>query len=74
MTDLGKLEFLFEPYSPYRQWDDLRLSNGYPDMAYGACIHIIRCDGCDYETEFAVGERLLPHVCAALNPSGGSRL
>ncbi|WP_274363876.1 hypothetical protein [Paenibacillus thermotolerans] len=44
--DQGKLSDLYGPYSPYRPIDDLKLTNGYDDLAHRQCMHAVYCPVC----------------------------
>ncbi|EGL81681.1 hypothetical protein CathTA2_2867 [Caldalkalibacillus thermarum TA2.A1] len=57
VDDLGKLSDYYEPYSPYREIDDLKLTNGYPDLVKHQCIHLLRCSLCGLEFQGAINER-----------------
>jgi hypothetical protein len=46
--DLGRLGDLYGPYSPYRPIDDIRMTNGYPDLQHHQCLHAASCSGCGH--------------------------
>lgn len=58
LTDGGRLDDYSGPYSPYRQIDDLKLTNGYPDLARHQCIHQTYCGKCGNSAIMALEERL----------------
>jgi len=45
-SDEGRLGDLYGPYSPYRAIDDVRLTNGFPDLLDGVCLHAAVCRRC----------------------------
>ncbi len=47
LDDYGKLEQLYDPYSPYREIDALKMTNGYDDYRTHHCIHIATCTNCN---------------------------
>lgn len=57
MADGGRLEDYSGPYSPYRPIDDLKLTNGYPDLALRLCIHQTYCGSCGYSAVMPIPER-----------------
>ncbi|MDF2716454.1 MAG: hypothetical protein K0R28_3379 [Paenibacillus sp.] len=58
LSDGGRLDDYSGPYSPYRQIDDLKLTNGYPDLAGHLCIHQTYCGKCGNSAIMALEERL----------------
>ncbi|MEX2104934.1 MAG: hypothetical protein WD907_06355, partial [Bacilli bacterium] len=47
MDDEGRYSDYFGDYSPYREIDDLALTNGIPtDVSDHQCVHIIHCESC----------------------------
>ncbi|MDQ0340332.1 uncharacterized protein YbaR (Trm112 family) [Caldalkalibacillus uzonensis] len=60
VDDLGKLSDYDEPYSPYREINDMKLSNGYPDLVQHQCIHLLHCPNCKQEMQVALDERYVP--------------
>ena len=44
--DAGRLGDYYGPYSPYRPIDDIRMSNGYPDVDDRVCPHTAYCAAC----------------------------
>ncbi|MCI1695259.1 hypothetical protein [Aneurinibacillus aneurinilyticus] len=56
MEDAGKLETFYGPYSPYEEWGDTEMTNGYMDQAAGECMHIFSCQHCGLQTVQGVEE------------------
>jgi hypothetical protein len=56
MEDTGNIEQFFGPYSPYRERDDIKMANGYLDVARHECIHLLSCQYCGREQTFTVKE------------------
>lgn len=56
LTDGGRLDDYLGPYSPYRPIDDLKLTNGYPDLAEHTCIHTVYCGKCGLSEPLQVKE------------------
>lgn len=56
MEDAGKLEAFFGPYSPYEEWGDVAMTNGYLDQTEGKCMHIFSCPHCGLEITQGVDE------------------
>jgi len=54
--DGGRLGDYYDPYSAYRPIDDVRLTNGYPDVASRECLHRAYCAACDAAFVAAVPE------------------
>lgn len=44
--DLGRMSDWFGPYSPYREIDDLKMTNGCLDRTHHTCIHMCQCTVC----------------------------
>jgi hypothetical protein len=44
--DYGRLGDYYGPYSPYRPIDDVRMTNGFPDVRERECLHSAYCDRC----------------------------
>lgn len=59
MADTGRLEDAFGDYSPYREIDDLRKTNGYLDLATGHCMHVFICQQCGNEATLGIAEAYL---------------
>lgn len=49
IEDNGRLNDLYGPYSPYREIDHLKLTNGYSDLAHQQCIHVAYCPNCSHQ-------------------------
>lgn len=58
--DRGRLGDLFDPYSAYRPINDIKRTNGLPDLAQRECWHIVHCRKCDRSFGVAVRERVMP--------------
>lgn len=46
--DLGRYTDSFGPYEPYRDIDDLKLTDGYTSYASHHCLHLCQCSECGY--------------------------
>ena len=55
--DDGRLGDFYDPYSAYRPIDDVRRTNGYPDLENGECLHAAHCEGCGRSFLASVQER-----------------
>lgn len=62
MEDAGKLEELYGPYSPYNEWGDVSMTNGYLDQMQHECMHISSCSHCGLQKTIAVQELHSPHA------------
>jgi heterodisulfide reductase subunit B len=60
MEDAGKLESFYGPYSPYQEWGDIAMTNGYLDQAAQECLHIFSCPHCGLQITKAVKEISAP--------------
>lgn len=49
VVDEGRLDQLYGPYSPYREIDHIKLTNGYMDASQHLCIHVVHCPNCTHE-------------------------
>jgi len=59
LDDHGRLDDVWEPYSPYREYDDLKLTNSYPDdYTHHQCVHIASCPHCHQNLYIPVQEQL----------------
>lgn len=59
MKDAGKQSDYFAPYSPYRESDDLKLSNGIlNDATDHMCIHVLYCSSCNKKQVATIYEAL----------------
>lgn len=59
LTDAGRLENNYADYSPYREIDDLRLTNNFPDLNVSQCLHVLYCNQCQREEITGVSEKVL---------------
>ena len=59
MEDRGRLQDNFSDYSPYREIDDLRRTNGYLDLKAGQCMHVFFCERCGTEETLGITEEHL---------------
>ncbi|WP_284637899.1 hypothetical protein [Paenibacillus silviterrae] len=59
LDDQGRLSDFYDPYSPYRPIDDIKLTNGYEDLSTHQCIHLGRCSHCHRSYTLAVQEQQL---------------
>lgn len=59
MEDTGRLENLFDDYSPYREIDHLRMTNGYLDLQQGECMHLFFCNRCNRRDVRGIPEEVL---------------
>lgn len=57
MDDTGRLTDLYADYSPYREIDDLRMTNGFPDLANEQCLHVFYCSLCGQEETVGIAEQ-----------------
>lgn len=57
LTDGGRSSDYFGPYSPYRPIDDMKMTNGLPDLANHQCFHAVFCERCGFSGLVAVAER-----------------
>ncbi|MFY0544752.1 hypothetical protein [Brevibacillus sp. H7] len=56
LDDSGRIYDYYGDYSPYREIDDSKLSNGFPDFQYHLCIHVGWCPACRQEQLVSVRE------------------
>ncbi|GBF10320.1 hypothetical protein TEPIDINF_001651 [Tepidibacillus infernus] len=57
LDDFGRIDQLWGPYSPYREINELRLINGYPDDEQNhQCIHITSCPACGQDQIIRIDE------------------
>nr|WP_231891480.1 hypothetical protein [Paenibacillus swuensis] len=54
--DCGKYNDYIGPYEPYRQIEDLKLTNGWIDYSQGTCVHVTYCSQCGGIADSAVQE------------------
>jgi hypothetical protein len=57
LEDGGRLYDYYGDYSPYREIDDAKLDNGYPDQQLHLCLHLCWCPHCQTERIAAVQEQ-----------------
>ncbi|TCS83124.1 hypothetical protein [Tepidibacillus fermentans] len=58
LDDHGRLDDIWEPYAPYREYEDMKLTNGYPDdFKNHLCIHIASCPNCKRNLYIPVQEQ-----------------
>ncbi|MFD2670669.1 hypothetical protein [Marinicrinis sediminis] len=56
LQDYGRTGDFYGPYSPYRPIDDIRLTNGIPDVRLHQCIHTCYCAHCKHKVEITIEE------------------
>ncbi|RNB85439.1 hypothetical protein EDM56_18720 [Brevibacillus fluminis] len=56
LQDTGRLADYYGDYSPYREIDDAKKDNGYPDLSLRQCMHVTWCSLCQMEQIVAVDE------------------
>jgi hypothetical protein len=56
LDDSGRLYDYYGDYSPYREIEDSKLSNGVPDALQHRCLHLGWCPNCSEEHILAVEE------------------
>jgi hypothetical protein len=49
LADAGRLYDYYGDYSPYREIDDAKRDNGFPDRMNHVCIHVGWCSACRSE-------------------------
>lgn len=54
--DQGMLANFYSDYSPYRERDDINMSNGFDDVQNHQCVHLLYCPGCQHEFTYSVNE------------------
>lgn len=57
MADGGRLDDYSGPYSPYREIEHLKLTNGYFDAANHLCVHHTYCGVCGYSAIVQMEEK-----------------
>lgn len=57
LDDTGRLADYFGDYSPYREIDDSKLTNGLLDLQQHLCLHVTWCPLCRKEHLVALTER-----------------
>jgi hypothetical protein len=48
-SDCGRFDDFLGPYSPYREIDDIAMSNGFRDVSNHLCIHLVNCPVCAHD-------------------------
>jgi hypothetical protein len=56
LMDNGRLSDLLSAYSPYRPIDDLKMTDGWIDIATHRCPHHIICNACGFSGVEMVSE------------------
>lgn len=46
VEDKGRLMDFYDDYSPYMPIDQMKLEDGYEDLAKHLCPHIVYCESC----------------------------
>ncbi|PDO09850.1 MAG: hypothetical protein BLM47_10350 [Candidatus Reconcilbacillus cellulovorans] len=59
-VDSGRADEYWGPYAPYLPIDDLKMTNGLPDLARRECAHLARCPRCGTVSTVFVRERAWP--------------
>lgn len=56
LTDCGRIDDYTGPYAPYRNIDELKLTNGYDDLGSYSCVHLLYCSKCRSSSTLSVSE------------------
>lgn len=56
LKDHGRLTDLFSDYSPYREIDDLKMTDGQLDVKTHQCPHALTCPACQYSKVMMIDE------------------
>ncbi len=56
LDDSGRIYDYYGDYSPYREIDDSKLTNGMVDLQYHLCVHVGWCRSCRREQPVSVLE------------------
>lgn len=56
LDDYGRIDQMWGPYSPYREIDDLKLTNGFIDLETHNCTHLASCPTCGKDQIVSVKE------------------
>lgn len=56
MEDYGRYSAYFMDYSPYREIDDMNMTDGYVDVSTHQCVHLMFCSSCQGQYPMAVSE------------------
>ncbi|NBI28868.1 hypothetical protein [Chengkuizengella marina] len=54
--DCGRLGDFMGPYSAYLAIDELKNTNGYPDLINHQCVHLAYCESCHLEFHKMISE------------------
>lgn len=57
LVDGGRADDYLGPYAPYRPIDEMKLTNGYADLAAHACVHYMWCEDCQYTASYRIKEQ-----------------
>ncbi|GIP40721.1 hypothetical protein J31TS4_40010 [Paenibacillus sp. J31TS4] len=52
--DCGRFSDWLGPYAPYREQDDIAMTDGFPGAAQGVCTHTFSCPACGWEFQQAI--------------------
>ena len=56
LEDNGRFTDLFSDYSPYREIDDLKMTDGLTDLKTRQCPHALTCPACVHSKVLMVDE------------------
>ncbi len=56
LADQGRFTDLLSDYSPYRDIDDMKMTDGYQDLGKHLCPHILFCTSCQFSNITMVKE------------------
>lgn len=60
VEDLGKVSDYYQAYSPYREIDDLKMTDGFPDnLDQHKCIHYLSCPHCQFQQTISFQEEII---------------
>jgi hypothetical protein len=54
--DYGRWNDYLGPYSPYRNIDEMSMTNGYPDLQNHTCVHVMSCPQCSKTFNVQIAE------------------
>lgn len=60
LEDRGRLADYYNPYSPYREIDDLKMTDNVADEALHRCLHLLYCPRCNLQYHQPLDECFLP--------------
>lgn len=60
LADLGRLSDYYGPYSAYRPIDEMKMTDGLPDLEPHLCVHAAYCETCGRNFEMALEEWRIP--------------